>query len=148
MKQYGQAAMMEMIVNVLPDIAKNVAEPLASIEKVSIIGGDGSGVSQVSNNVPVVMQQVFETVKETTGLDLKDVVMANSKTAKTDRNIIVKTDLPLKEAVSDKEGDSNTATKPETKNVQNKKDASEKETAELMQKAANAVEKVFEKKQK
>lgn len=29
-----------------------------------------------------------------------------------------------------------------------KKDASEKETAELMQKAANAVEKVFEKKQK
>lgn len=146
MKQYGQAAMMEMIVNVLPDIAKNVAEPLASIEKVSIIGGDGSGISQVSNNVPVVMQQVFETVKETTGLDLKDVVMANSKTAKTDRNITVKTDMPLKEAVSDKEEDSNTATKPETENVQNKKDASEKETAELMQKAANAVEKTFKKK--
>lgn len=61
-------AMMEMIVNVLPDIAKSVAEPLTSIEKVSIIGGDSSGVSQVSNNVPVVMQQVFETVKETTGL--------------------------------------------------------------------------------
>lgn len=136
MKQYGQAAMMEMIVNVLPDIAKNVAEPLASIEKVSIIGGDGSGVSQVSNNVPVVMQQVFETVKETTGLDLKDIVMANSKTAKTDRNITVQTDLPLKE------------TTPETENVQNKKDASEKETAELMQKVANAVEKAFEKKQK
>lgn len=36
-------AMMEMIVNVLPDIAKSVAEPLTSIEKVSIIGGDSSG---------------------------------------------------------------------------------------------------------
>lgn len=105
MKQYGQAAMMEMIVNVLPDIAKNVAEPLASIEKVSIIGEDGSGVSQVSNNVPVIMQQVFETVKESTGLDLRDVVMANSKTAKTDRNINVQTDLPLKEAMADKKAD-------------------------------------------
>ena len=62
--------------------------------------------------------------------------MANSKTAKTDRNITVQTDLPLKEAT------------PETENVQSKKDASEKETTELMQKAANAVEKVFEKKQK
>ena len=113
--------MMEMIVNVLPDIAKNVAEPLASIEKVSIIGGDGSGISQVSNNVPVVMQQVFETVKETTGLDLKDVVMANSKTAKTDRNITVQTDLPLKKATA------------ETENVQNKKDASEKETTKRLQ---------------
>lgn len=105
MKQYGQAAMMEMIVNVLPDIAKSVAEPLTSIEKVSIIGGDGSGVSQVSNNVPVVMQQVFETVKESTGLDLKDIVMANSKTAKTDRNINVQTDLPLKETMADKKAD-------------------------------------------
>lgn len=51
------------------------------------------------------MQQVFETVKETTGLDLKDVVMANSKTAKTDRNITVQTDLPVKEAITDKKTD-------------------------------------------
>lgn len=99
--------MMEMIVNVLPDIAKNVAEPLTSIEKVSIIGGDGSGVSQVSSNVPVVMQQVFETVKETTGLDLKDIVMANSKTAKTDRNITLQTDLPLKDVVVNKKANNN-----------------------------------------
>lgn len=151
MKQYGQAAMMEMIVNILPDIAKNVAEPLASIEKVSIIGGDGSGVSQVSNNVPVVMQQVFETVKETTGLDLKDIVMANSKTAKTDRNITVQTDLPLKEAITDKETNKNndvvgTETKEET--VQNKKDMSEKETVELIQKATDVIEKALEKKKR
>lgn len=151
MKQYGQAAMMEMIVNVLPDIAKNVAEPLASIEKVSIIGGDGSGVSQVSNNVPVVMQQVFETVKETTGLDLKDIVMANSKTAKTDRNITVQTDLPLKEAMTDKETNKNNdvvGTETKEESVQNKKDMSEKETVELIQKATDVIEKALEKKKK
>lgn len=151
MKQYGQAAMMEMIVNVLPDIAKNVAEPLASIEKVSIIGGDGSGISQVSNNVPVVMQQVFETVKETTGLDLKDIVMANSKAAKTDRNITVQTDLPLKEAIKDKETNKNNdvvGTETKEENTQSKKDMSEKETVELIQKATDVIEKALEKKKK
>lgn len=150
MKQYGQAAMMEMIVNILPDIAKNVAEPLASIEKVSIIGGDGSGVSQVSNNVPVVMQQVFETVKETTGLDLKDIVMANSKTAKTDRNITVQTDLPLKEAIANKETDNKVvdATDAKEETTQSKKDVSEKETVELIQKATEAIEKAIEKKKR
>ena len=59
----------------------------------------------MSNNVPIVMQQIFETVKESTGLDLKDIVMANSKTAKTDRNINVQTDLPVKEAITDKKTD-------------------------------------------
>lgn len=32
MKKYGQAAMMEMVVNVLPEIAKNIAEPIAAID--------------------------------------------------------------------------------------------------------------------
>lgn len=98
----------------------NVAYIISGFRKEPRVLIGRAGISQVSNNVPVVMQQVFETVKETTGLDLKDVVLANSKTAKTDRNITVKTDLLLKEAVSDKEEDNNTATKVEAENVQNK----------------------------
>lgn len=89
MKKYGEAAMMEMLVNVLPEIAKNVAEPLKSIDKVSIIGGDGKSVAGVSENVPVVMAQVFETVKESTGLDLRDVLKAHTYDAKVNRNLNV-----------------------------------------------------------
>ena len=70
MKKYGQAAIVEMLVNVLPEVAKNVAEPISAIDKVTVIGGNSNGVSDVAGNVPVVMAKVFESVKEATGIDL------------------------------------------------------------------------------
>ena len=89
-KQYNDAAVAEMMIRVLPEIAKNVAQPLSAIDKVSIISGDASGVSGVSGNVPVLMAQTLETMKEATGIDMKEIVRANSIQAKTDRNITVK----------------------------------------------------------
>ena len=91
-KQYNDAAVAEMMIKVLPEIAKSVAQPLSSIDKVSIIGGDASGVSGVSGNVPVLMAQTMETMKEATGIDMRDIVRANSIEAKTDRNVTIKTE--------------------------------------------------------
>jgi flotillin len=91
MKKYGQAAILEMIVSVLPDVAKAVAEPLSSIDKVTVFAGDGgtNGVSGISANVPTVMAQTFETVKAATGVDLVDIVKASGYDAKVTRNINV-----------------------------------------------------------
>ena len=88
-KQYNDAAVAEMMIKVLPDIAKSVAQPLSAIDKVSIIGGDAGGVSGISGNVPVLMAQTIEAMKEATGIDMKEIVRANSIQAKTDRNINV-----------------------------------------------------------
>lgn len=96
-KQYNDAAVAEMLIKVLPDIAKNVAQPLSAIDKVSIIGGDASGVS---GNVPVLMAQTMQTVKEATGIDMADIVRANSINAKTDRNINIH-GLPVIEKADD-----------------------------------------------
>ena len=98
-KQYNDAAVAEMMIRVLPEIAKNVAQPLSAIDKVSIIGGDASGVSGVSGNVPVLMAKTLETMKEATGIDMKEIVRANSIQAKTDRNITVKGLDGVKDAV-------------------------------------------------
>lgn len=87
MKQFGQAAILEMVVDKLPEIAASVAAPLASIDKVSIIGSDSSGVAGISSNVPVVMAQAFESVKDTIGIDLADIVKAQGFEAKTTRNV-------------------------------------------------------------
>lgn len=86
-KLYNSAAMAEMLIKVLPDVAKNVAQPLSSIGKVSIFGGDASGVTGITGNVPVIMAQTFQTIKEATGIDMSEIVRADSLTAKTDRNI-------------------------------------------------------------
>ena len=89
MKKYGQAAITEMIVGVLPEIAKSVAEPISAIGEVRIIGGDANGVAGMSENVPVLMAKTMETVKAATGIDIEEIVRGDSFEAKTTRNINV-----------------------------------------------------------
>lgn len=100
MKKYGQAAMMEMIVQALPEMAKAIAEPLAAIDKVTIIdsGNGDTGVSSIGNYVPAVLAKTIESVKETTGLDITDIMKANTYDAKVNRNVNI-TGLPEGESV-------------------------------------------------
>ena len=91
MKKYGQAAMMEMIVNALPDMAKAIAEPLSSIDKVTIIdsGNGNDGVSTMGGYVPSVLAKTIESVKETTGIDITEIIKADTYDAKVNKNITV-----------------------------------------------------------
>ena len=109
--KYNKAAVAEMMIKVLPDIAGKVAEPLGQIDKITIIGGGdgGNGVEQVAGNVPVVMAKVFESMKEATGIDLSNIINAESYDAKVNRNInlsgldsvnLVVNDSTIKEDVS------------------------------------------------
>ena len=89
MQKYGKAAMVEMIVNALPEMAKAVAEPFASIDNISIIdsgNGDG-GVNSMGNYVPGALAKTLQAVKEVTGLDLVEVMKAETYDAKVNRNI-------------------------------------------------------------
>lgn len=90
--KYNQAAVASMLIEVLPEIAGKVAEPLTQIDKISIIGGnDGGGsIDSVAGNVPVVMAKVFKSVEEATGINLSNIVNAQSYDAKVNRNVTVK----------------------------------------------------------
>ena len=89
--KYNKAAVAEMMIKVLPDIAGKIAEPLGQIDKITIIGGGegNNGVDQVAGNVPVVMAKVFASMKEATGIDLADIINAESYDAQVNRNINV-----------------------------------------------------------
>ena len=70
--------------------AGKIAEPLSQIDKITIIGGgNGSddGVGNVAGNVPVVMAKLFESMKEATGVDLAEIMKADTYDAKVTRNI-------------------------------------------------------------
>ena len=66
---YNQAAVLEMLVRVLPDVAREVAAPMGNIEKLTVISADGANElpKQVGQNVV----QVMEMLKNTTGIDLQ-----------------------------------------------------------------------------
>ena len=79
LKIYGEAAMMQMVVERLPEIARAFAEPLASIDKVSILelgggNGAGSGVGRFVSNVGGGMAAMSEFMKQSFGIDLAELI--------------------------------------------------------------------------
>ena len=82
---------------------------MKQIDKITIIGGngDGSGMDAVAGNVPIVMKKLIESMKETTGIDLGEVIKADTIEAKTDRNVrfsgIPDIELPADEKKNAKE---------------------------------------------
>lgn len=72
MQLYGQAAMMEMVANKLPEMARAVAEPLSKTEKI-ILFGEG-GATSMARDTAGTMLQTFEAVKNAVGLDIPKVI--------------------------------------------------------------------------
>ncbi|NLB90967.1 MAG: hypothetical protein GX786_07095, partial [Clostridiales bacterium] len=72
MKQYGQAAIIEMLVNRMPEIAKAISEPLAKTEKI-ILFGDG-GATKMTQDLSGAMLQTFEAMKDAVGIDVPKIV--------------------------------------------------------------------------
>ena len=79
-KQYNQAALVQMMVEVLPKMAQAVAEPLSKTDRITIIGGgDGAaGASKVTQDVMQIVAQVPPVVESLTGLDLTKMVRSVS----------------------------------------------------------------------
>lgn len=87
-QKFNQAAVAKMLIDVLPDVAGEIAKPLSQIDKITIIGGGENGVVDgVAGNVPGVMAKVFESMKETVGIDMNDLVKANGYDAKVTKNV-------------------------------------------------------------
>jgi len=74
-KQYNDAAVSQMVIERLPEIAKNVAEPLSRTEKIVVIdsgNGEGGGASKVSGYVTDIIAKLPVTVEALTGVNLVD----------------------------------------------------------------------------
>lgn len=72
MQAYGEAAIMEMITDKLPEIARAVSEPLSKTDKI-ILFGEG-GATSMARDTAGTMLSTFEAVKNATGLDIKKLI--------------------------------------------------------------------------
>jgi flotillin len=69
---YTQAAILQLFIERMPEIAKAVAEPLTRMEKMVVInnGGNGSaGAAKVTQDVTAMMAQIPEVLKTLSGVD-------------------------------------------------------------------------------
>jgi flotillin len=70
-KQYNEAAVIEMIARVLPEIAGKISEPLAKTEKMVIINagnGPGGGASKLTGDVTTIISQLPPIIESLTGV--------------------------------------------------------------------------------
>lgn len=96
-EKYGSVAIIDMLSKmnekVLPEIAKNIAEPMGKIGDVKIYGTTGSEIGGISGNVPALMKQSMDVLGDVTGVNLSDVMKAHTIQAKTDSNIHIAGEL-------------------------------------------------------
>jgi flotillin len=70
-KQYNEAAVVEMIIRILPEVAGKISEPLAKTEKMVIINsgnGVGGGASKLTGDVTQIVAQLPPVIESLTGI--------------------------------------------------------------------------------
>src|SRR5712671_4888414 len=71
-KEYNQAAVVEMIIRILPEVAGKISEPLSKTEKMIIInsgnGANGGGASKLTGDVTQIVAQLPPIIESLTGI--------------------------------------------------------------------------------
>src|SRR5712664_251452 len=73
-KQYNEAAVIEMIIRILPEVAGKISEPLSKTEKMIIINsgnGVGGGASKLTGDVAQIIAQLPPVIESLTGIKLE-----------------------------------------------------------------------------
>ncbi|GAA4877600.1 flotillin family protein [Paenibacillus vulneris] len=74
-EKFGEAAVLDIIVKMLPELAGKVAEPIKGIDKLTVVDtGHGEGAARVSNYVTSLMATAPEMLKNVSGIDLEKLV--------------------------------------------------------------------------
>ena len=75
--KYGEAALIQMVVDALPRMAEAVSAPLSKTDRITIVGGGGpggAGASKVTQDVTDIVSQVPPVVESLTGVDLSSML--------------------------------------------------------------------------
>jgi len=95
MRKYGEAAVIEMVMQALPEIARHVAEPLSKVDKITMYGEGNS--AKLLEDIITGTAQVTEGITQSMGIDVKSLVagMLGGKLAGgEDKTIIIQSPPP------------------------------------------------------
>ncbi len=106
MAKYGDAAIVELVVDRLPEMMAAVAKPMEQVDKITIIDNGGrDGASKLTKLVADVTTNGFQTVKDLTGIDLTDMITSFTNKEKTlgqkSINMKLENEKNMEEALAD-----------------------------------------------
>jgi len=88
-KEYTSAAIAEILIDRMPDIASAVAGPLEKIDRIVMVSSDGngsSGVERVTGGLTKILAQVPAVTEMLSGVDLKELIRQIPTTANAPQN--------------------------------------------------------------
>lgn len=101
-EEFGQAAILDMIIKMLPEYAKQVASPLANIDKITVVdtGGSGpnGGANKITSYATNLMATLQESLKASSGIDVKELIENYSGKSNVRKSIEELTDVVEKQA--------------------------------------------------
>jgi flotillin len=74
---YNEAAIAQMLIEKLPEIARAIAEPLAKTEKIVIVStgdGQGAGAQKITQDVTQMIAQIPPVLEALTGIKIQDMI--------------------------------------------------------------------------
>ena len=76
-REYNEAAMAQMVVDILPALARALAEPLSRAERIVLIGDGHGGISRFTGDLAQAMAQLPALVEALTGVHLPSTFVRN-----------------------------------------------------------------------
>jgi flotillin len=76
-RAYNEAAIAQMVIEKLPEIARAISEPLAKTEKIVVVSmgdGPGAGTSKITHDVTQMIAQIPPVLEALTGMKLEDMI--------------------------------------------------------------------------
>jgi flotillin len=74
-QKFGEAAVLDIIVKMLPELAGRIAEPLRAIDNLTVVDtGKGEGAARVSNYVTELMATAPGMLKSVSGIDVEAII--------------------------------------------------------------------------
>ncbi|MCA5891889.1 flotillin family protein [Isoptericola sp. NEAU-Y5] len=72
LKKYGEAALVQELIERLPDIVRAAAEPIGAIQGMTVVSTDGA--SAITKNVASVLSEGQGVIKQLTGVDINQLI--------------------------------------------------------------------------
>lgn len=74
-EKFGEAAVLDIVMKMLPELAGKIAEPLQQIDKLTVVDtGNGEGATRISNYVTQLMATAPQMLKDVSGLDVEKMI--------------------------------------------------------------------------
>lgn len=116
MKKYGEAAILEMYFNTLPDVVKNASQPLSQVDRITMYGEGNS--SKLVGDIINSTAKVTDGLNEALGIDVKSIIngyLGGTLATKSQPHACVPVTVTAEQGVTPKPVAEETKAKPKAK---------------------------------